>query len=262
VTDAVTVLIVQAGRARDGLDLAEELRMIDQAVARSPFGGNALRLVSAPAARHEDLPRCLQLHRPTVLHLSGRGSRRHGIHFRTDDGGEAPVVPSGLRKLLTAAAPQLRLVVVNTCWSAELAHEFARAAGCAIGMTSTIPDRAAAAFAAEFYQSVGLGQPVGRALRIAQAALEMYGLDGHEVAELVARDDIDPDRLFLIPPHLMPPLDREPTKPDATPVVVRSAKQRFIALVSGDGDTAAGFQSSLMRADIQNIGLEWITPEK
>ena len=253
----VTVLMLQAGAARGRLDLAEEHRQVVQAVSRALYR-DALNIQVAQAVRPNDVSYLLQHHRPQVVHFSGEGTADSGILLRCDDGGLAPIETTGLRRLVENTCPQLQLVVLNSCWSSDLARQLAAACGCAVGMTSELPDTTAIAFATELYQALAFGQSVGRAVWTARAALELHGVYRPGVVQIVARDGVDPDHEFVVPARWRRPPDRESAKPNATATIARNRKQRFIALVAGADDSADGFVSKLYAANIDELQVQWI----
>ena len=167
--------MLQAGAARARLDLAEEHRQVVQAVSRALYR-DALNIQVTQAVRAHDVSYLLQHHRPQVVHFSGEGTPDSGILLRCDDGGLAPIETTGLRRLVENTCPQLQLVVLNSCWSSDLARELAAACGCAVGMTSELPDTTAIAFATELYQALAFGQSVGRAVDRTRCARASRGL--------------------------------------------------------------------------------------
>jgi hypothetical protein len=134
----------------------------------------------------------------------------------------------------------------------------AEACGCAIGLATEVPDRTAGAFAAEFYRAVAFGYAVGPAVRIAAAALELHGLDGHEAIRVAAASGVDPDTIFLVPSHLQPPSARDTHKPDATAAVAHTGKTPFAAILTGTGESASSLTTKLSSIDITDLEVQWI----
>lgn len=125
-------------------------------------------------------------------------------------------------------------------------------------MTSQLPDSTGIAFAAELYQSIAFGHSVGKAVEVARSALELYGVHRTGVVQLLHRDDVDPDHVFVIPSWLRQPMSRAPEKPNETLAITRS-KRRFVAVVSGSDHSADGFISKLHSANIEEAQIQWIT---
>ncbi len=228
-----------------------------QVVSRAPYR-YALDIQVAQAVRADDVSYLLQHHRPQVLHFSGEGTADSGILLRCGDGGLAPIETTGLLRLAESVCPQLQLVVLNSCWSSNLARELAAACGCAVGITAELPDTTTIAFATELYQALAFGQSVGGAVRTAGAALELHGLYRPELVRVVARDGVDPDHEFVIPARWRRPSDRASAKPDATTTITCNRKQRFVALVTGADDSADGFVNKLYATNIDELQVQWI----
>lgn len=153
----------------------------------------------------------------------------------------------------------MQLAVLNSCWSAELARELALACGCAVGMTAQLPDRTGIAFAAELYQAIAFGQSVGQAVATARAALALHGVYRPEVVQLINRDNVHPEHVFIVPSRLRPPMDRAPHRPDGILTITRNGKLRYIAVVTGLDDSADGFISKLHSSTIESLEIQWIT---
>jgi hypothetical protein len=256
----VPVLIAQTGPRDGGIELDEELRAIQRGLRQTPYG-EALDVQVCPAARPDDLVDALLRHDPVVLHLSGRGDH-DGFLFRADDGAETPINPVGLAKLLATAAPRLRLLVVNACWSAGLAADLAAAIGCCIGVDTTISITAATGFSEVFYRSLGYGHPVGRAFEIGVSALEFYGEPDHAVIGIHPGTAVDPDQLFIIPPELMPAAPRDAVKPTALPVTLRAKKTVHVELDVRLSESDSLDRLSDRLGDIGSITRFIVTPDE
>jgi hypothetical protein len=250
----VPVVVVQAGARGDGPDLNEELRLIQQRLNATPYG-HAVKLHPAPAARPEDLTEALHRHQPAAVHLAGEGTRDDGILLRADDGGQVPIDTRALCMLLNEVAPQLAVLLVNACWSADLAELASEAVGCGIGMTGLVDDEAARRFSGEFYQAIGFGRSVGQAFRAAKWALATYELMDHETPRMFERQAGHADRLYLIPARLMGSPPRDSHKPGAD-LPLADSRRKYRAVVTStarDEQEAramlAGFHIEMMAFD-------------
>ncbi|HET8658218.1 MAG TPA: hypothetical protein VFM55_04370 [Micromonosporaceae bacterium] len=251
-SDRATVLLVQTGHRGDPLDLAEEQRLIQQALTSTRYG-DQLDVVPVPAARPEDLTSALQRHQPTMLHLSGRGTAADGVLFRADDGGEVPVNPEAMCQLLAVVAPQLVVAVVNACWGVHLAQRLAGTMGCAIGVTTVIDDATARRFSAEPYQAIGYGFSVGRSFHTARLALATYELPDHEAVTIFERDDGGADRLFVIPDPVMPPSPHDATKPMAPSIPPFRCKYRAVVTADARDEEEARAMMSAFNVEMMTF---------
>jgi hypothetical protein len=150
------------------------------------------------ATRTRDLIYALNETHPQVVHFSGHGGPDglvlSGLY---EDSGHS-VDAGALARLFEAFRGDIRVVVLNACFSLPQAEAIARVVGCAIGTPCRIDDEAAITFSATFYQAIAFGHSVQVAFDQARAALALDHFDDRECPELVARPDVDPARLILI----------------------------------------------------------------
>ena len=226
------ILVVQASTATlQGPNVNEEFRRISQSVAGAPYG-HALSLECLQAARAADLPDRLARHGvPAVLHFSGRGTADGGgLRFLTEDGrDDMPITNSGLQKLIAEVADEgLELVVLNACWTDDLAGALAESAGCVIGTCGPIPDISALDYARELYRNIACGHSVGRAHRLACAATAMYGAAPADLPTLRNEPEVNADGVFLVGPEYRTPLPGEPVKPTGSGIRYRLGKGKGV----------------------------------
>ncbi len=213
----LSILLVQAAASTDPpVALDEEHRQIWMALSGTPHG-QTFTIQTLQAARARDLPDRLARAVPAVMHFSGQGTPNSGLRFVTDDGSDAPTSIPGLCKLLAEyALDGLELVVLNACWTSELAEALSSAINCVIGTSCPIPDDHAISYSRELYRNLGCGQSVGQSHRRACAAVEMYGADSRYLPELFPGPGINPDALFLVDARSRTPLPLPPVKPSDT----------------------------------------------
>jgi hypothetical protein len=92
----------------------------------------------------------------------------------------------------------------------------------------------------------------------ARAALELHGVYRPDVVQLISRDDVDPEHVFIVPARLRPPMPRIPTRPDGTLAITRNSKHRYLAVVTGLADSADGFLGQLHSSSIESLEVQWI----
>ncbi|MEU2395894.1 CHAT domain-containing protein [Streptomyces sp. NPDC007369] len=215
-TAPARVLVVQASSPRipDAPDTGAEYRDIRSGIDGARYR-DAVALDALPAAQLHDLTKRLIREVPTVLHFSGRGSPDGGgLRFLTGDGGDAPVRDRGLAKLLCEFVGEgLRAVVLNACWTSELAELLAEAVPCVIGTAGPVRDRECLLYARTLYSSLAHGRSVGQSHRIARHEAEASGADPDFLPGLVSAAGAIPDAVHLIGPEVRVPPARTPVKP-------------------------------------------------
>lgn len=181
-----------------------ELREIRAKVRAAEYRGE-LELDPRGAARPEDLLQTLRETHPQVVHFSGHGTNE-GLILVAPDGERQHCVDAGaLAEMLDDFSDDIRLVVLNACFSYAQAKSVADAVGCAIGTRNQISDRAAISFGAAFYAGIAFGESVASAFRRARRHMAVERISDRECPELVHREDVDPAEIFLTGPKSADP---------------------------------------------------------
>lgn len=181
----------------DQLALDEEVRDITASLRATPLR-DVVELRSAWAVRPLDLLRELNEHRPAVLHFSGHGTADGRLVFQDDRGEARPVEGEAVAASIETAGESVQVVVLNACFSADLARALTRFVDVAVGMDCPVGDDAARVFATQFYSALGYGRSVGGAFDQARAALAMEGMDGRHAPLLSAKAGVNPYELVLV----------------------------------------------------------------
>lgn len=184
------------------LRLGEEVRQIETYLRGSTYR-DRFELKSEWAVRPDDLRSALLRHQPHIVHFSGHGGAS-GTLILEDNRGEAfAMEPAALKALFKALRDEqkptnnVRLVVLNACYSATQAQPIAEAVGCVVGMTRAIGDPAAIGFASAFYEVLGYGRNVQQAFNVGKAQMALH--KESETPVLLAHG-IDPTQLTFVSP--------------------------------------------------------------
>jgi hypothetical protein len=140
-----------AGTSKLALD--DEVRAIDAKIRGSQYR-NRFELESHWAVRLDDLSGILMRRRPHIVHFSGHGVASGAILLARDDGKPWLVPPEALAAFFRVLKDNVRVVVLNACYSESQAKGIVKEIDCAVGMSAPIGDKAAIAFAGEFYQAL------------------------------------------------------------------------------------------------------------
>jgi hypothetical protein len=179
------------------LALEEECREIDQKIRVADYR-EELQLITKWAVRPDDLLQYLNQYRPHVVHFSGHGSNTEEIILLDAKRQPKPVSKAALKQLFSTLKDNIRVVVLNACFSRPQAEAIAEVIDCAIGMRKAISDEAAIAFAATFYRALGFGRSIKEAFDQGRTALMLDGLPEEETPELLVRAGVDPANIFLV----------------------------------------------------------------
>jgi hypothetical protein len=206
----VTILFVAANpAATPRLALDEEAREIDAKI-RAAEHRDVFELVTQWAVRPDDLLDALMRYRPRVVHFSGHGNEPDELVLAGDDGQPRPVPKAALTRLFRTLKDDVRVVVLNACFSRPQAEAIAEHVDCVVGMRRAIGDRAAVRFAASFYRALAFGRSVANAFEQGLVSLELEGIGESDTPSLVVRAGVDPDAVVLVPAS---PSERPPTPP-------------------------------------------------
>src|SRR5262245_29569300 len=222
--DKVKVLFLAANPAgTQPLQLDEEIRQITAKVRASEHR-DSLELVSRWAVRPDDLLQALLEEKPHIVHFSGHGrsATEPGLrgapdNLRRDLGVESsppaaalvlldnqghpkPVSQEALVHVFKTLKDNVRVVLLNACWTRPQAEAIARTIDYTIGMNRAVGDEAAIVFAASFYRAIGFGRSAREAFELGKAALLLEGIPEAETPELFIREGIEAPDVTLISP--------------------------------------------------------------
>jgi serine/threonine protein kinase len=114
------------------------------------------------------------------------------------------VSQAALVNLFQTLKDNIRVVLLNACYSRTQAEAITEQIDCAIGMKQEVGDEAAILFAASFYRALGFGRSVREAFEQGKTALLLEGLDEQAIPELLVRKGVDPSLVVLCPSEPSP----------------------------------------------------------
>ena len=179
------------------LNLDEEIRSITMKIRSSDYR-DSLDLISRWAVRPDDLLQELNAQKPTIVHFSGHGSRAGELVLMNDLRQTKTVSPSALNALFSTLKDNIRLVVLNACYSEMQAKAIVKVIDCVVGMSTSIGDEAAISFAASFYRAIGFGRSIKEAFEQGKVSLMLEGIPEENTPVLLCRKGIDPNLLRII----------------------------------------------------------------
>jgi len=189
------------------LALDEECRAIEVEIRASEYR-DSLELITKWAVRPNDLLQYFHQHKPDVVHFSGHGTTSGEIMLVGKNRKSKTVATSALTKLFSALKDNIRVVVLNACYSKVQANALTRVVDCCIGMNEAIRDDAAIVFSAGFYQALGGGRSVKVAFDCGIAAMELQGIRKTMIPELLYRPHINPNKVFVLRSRIDKPRQR------------------------------------------------------
>ena len=179
------------------LNLDEQIRLISEKIRAADYRGS-IELVSVWAVRSDDLLQSLNMHRPHIVHFSGHGSRTGEILVVGSDGQSKPISTEAIKALFKTLKDNIRVVILDACYSSSQAEAITEIVDCAIGMADAIGENAATIFTASFYRAIGFGRSVQEAFDQGIAALLLENIPEEDTPRLIVKPGVDPSQLFLI----------------------------------------------------------------
>ncbi len=173
------------------LKLDEEARLITQKIRASEYR-DVLKLETLWAVRPDDLIQALLEHQPQIVHFSGHGSESGEIVLMDNNRQAKPVSAEALKMLFTTLKDNIRVVVLNACYSETQAQAIAEVIDCVVGMSTSIGDEAAIFFAASFYRAIGFGRSIKDAFDQGKTAIMLEGISEVDTPQLLTRTGVDP----------------------------------------------------------------------
>jgi hypothetical protein len=203
-TDKIKILFLGASPTDvDPLRLSEEVRQIESEIQAGPRR-DSFDLESQWAVRPADLRRALLRFQPHIVHFSGHGSPNAEIILEGDDGKSRPVNKQALIGLFKVLKDNVRIVVLNSCYSQPQAEALSEVIDHTVGTSRAVKDKSAVAFAAAFYSALAFGRSVQDAFDVARAEIDLEGLSGSDIPVLLVREGVNSAEPFLKQP---PPVE-------------------------------------------------------
>ena len=179
------------------LSIDEEVRAIWDKLLSSP-ARDRVELETRWAVRPDDLIRELNDYQPHIVHFSGHGEQQTGLVLQGDRDEALFLSARALELLFRTLKDQIRLVVLNACYSADQASGILKSIDFVVGMKDTITDAAAEKFSSTFYRALACGRPLQNAFEQGQAAILAHGLPEDQVPELFSCDGQYPAEAVLL----------------------------------------------------------------
>lgn len=196
--EKVTVLYLGTSPENEvRLRIDAEARDIHEAIRKSD-NPQCVAFNDRWAVRQTDLLQALNETNPDIVHFSGHGAADGSIVLEDQFGNAVLLDKERLSVVVGAAARHVRLIVFNACYSDEEADKILRHVDATIGMTDSISDVAAKAFAAQLYSSIGFGLDLQTAFNQARAAIALNSPEEIETPRLRVREGLDAEKMVFV----------------------------------------------------------------
>jgi hypothetical protein len=197
-TDPVKILFLSANPKNiTRIRLDEEVREVDEKIQMGEYR-DQLALIPHFAVRPGDLQLTLLRHKPHILHFSGHGSPTEGIILEDSSGQTKLVSIDALASLFSAIKDNLRIVVLNACYSGVQAEGISQIIDFTIGMKKEIGDHSAIVFSAAFYRGLTFGRSVQESFDLGINALLLEGIPESQTPTLLTKQGANAAQAKLV----------------------------------------------------------------
>jgi TIR domain len=181
-----------------GLDFKTQRGLISNALRQSHYA-TQLKLKAELDVTDSNIFDKLNKYQPHVVHISGN-QNAGDVLLPTSDGGEVIISDDALAGFLSSLGRQVRIAIIDTCYSYSCAKRVAEVVDCALGVSDFIYDDEAIRFYEIFYQAMAAGQSVGDAHGQAVSALRFKHVPSKRIPKLCMRPGVDASQFFLVGP--------------------------------------------------------------
>ena len=157
------------------LRLGEELREIQEKLQLAKLRDH-FTLEQKLSVRPTDVTQALLDVQPHIVHFSGHGAATGALYFENQFGELHPVPSDALASLFEQFSDQVKVVILNACYSVTQASAIAQHIDYVIGMCREIDDKTAIAFSTGFYQALGAGRSIEEAYKLGCVQIESQGI--------------------------------------------------------------------------------------
>ena len=200
IPERITVLFFATSpKDQNKLRLDEEFRTIQEMIRKSEYR-DSISFESRWAVRPLDILQAINELNPDVIHFSGHGAKSSEILLENSDGNTKLITKEAMTQTIISASDKIHLLFFNACFSYEQAQSVTKHVDAAIGMTNSISDRGACAFAAQFYSSLGFGLSLKKAFDQAKGVLMLESPSEENIPVLYIKDGLDPSNMFIVVP--------------------------------------------------------------
>jgi hypothetical protein len=145
-----------------------------------------------PSVRWDQFPEQILTYKPSIVHFSGHGGVDGSLLLSTYDGNRQLIHPDGLVGLLEGFKDTIKMIILNACYSDQLADKLIQHIDIVVGMMPSVSDAAAIVFAPTLYQQLAFGRSVEQAFVVSRASVMGAHPNEANVPRLHVRNRVDP----------------------------------------------------------------------
>lgn len=183
---AMVLFVAAEPRGASPIRLGEEFRDIIEEVERK-HRVDSLEFRTLWAARPTDVTRALSDFEPVVVHFSGHGTPEGGFLLESTDGTSKQIDTRGMGSIFETYKKKVKVVVLNSCYSQDLAKEIAKYVDVVVGMNDGIGIEAAIQFSVGFYRGLSAGKSLHHSFKMGKTELDFQAIPESHIPALYNR---------------------------------------------------------------------------
>lgn len=168
---------------------AKSFDVVQEALHRELGSNGPFEILYRGAARIREFMRDIDKFKPDILHLHLHGANNGDLAFEDERGETERFEVDRFVTMLRATGVKPALIVLNACYSEQLAPSLTDIAECVVAMQGPVGVNQAIEFSRLFYESLGRGNTLGRSLEQGHAGANLDNLkvypDGSETMDAV-----------------------------------------------------------------------------
>ncbi|MCL1927559.1 MAG: hypothetical protein FWG07_02045 [Treponema sp.] len=184
------------------LRLDEEVRSIQEVIRKSEYR-DSIVFETRWAVRPFDILQAINELNPDIVHFTGHGSKNSELLLENANGNTQYVSKEAITQTIMSSSEKIHFIFFDACFTDEQAISIIKYVDAAIGMTDSISDEGASAFAAQFYSSLGFGFSIKKAFEQAKGILASVSPSEIDIPTLYVREGVNPENFFLVQPNLI-----------------------------------------------------------
>ena len=153
------------------LNLGKESREITNGLHASRYR-DEYSISTIFSARPKDIRREILNIKPDFVHICGHSLKNEGLVIEDENNGKQILDGKTLKEFFGVFSHFISCVILNSCYSSEIAEEIAEKIDVVIGMKNKIKDEDAIEFAVAFYDGIFSGESIESSFILATNSLK------------------------------------------------------------------------------------------
>jgi hypothetical protein len=181
----------------DQLSLDVEMRGIKSTIREARYR-DRIEMTQEEAIRFGDLRRALLNDSFDIVHFSGHGNHQGELLLEDDQRNPTPISREKLTGLFSILKGNIKVVVLNACFSEPQAKAITQHIPCAIGTSNALPDEDAIRFSAVFYEAIAHGRSIEVAFQLGLNEIEDSDMSDEQRPRICVKDGLSASDITLI----------------------------------------------------------------